>query len=246
MTFTTREFTDRRRPRWVLPTVITAAVVVVALVLVVLVGGNDTSPTAAPAPATATAAPTTGGAITPTAAAATTRDPSDPDYLTALPAGLTFRPVHGLQLPFSTVDGPLNIKEPIAAGYSRTPQGAAIATTQLGLRLLYAPGYQEVAEQQTALTPDVLSAFIAARDATAQSTDAELAAAAPRPVGFKVTSFTPDSATVELVTPNVNGAAGTFISSPYTMVWQNNDWRAADNSNAATTVLTSLAGFTSW
>ncbi len=248
MSFTTREFADKRRPRWLWPLVGAAVlIVVVALILVFTVGGSQSSPAAqpnatagptqiTPAPGSAPANPATTGVLA----------PNDPQYLTAAPAGVNFQVVHGLQLPFSPVDGPLRINGPVAAGYSRTPQGAALAAIQIGFRLLYAPGYQQVVAEQAAVDPALREKFLAARNAQPQMSDTELSAAVARTVAFKFDSFTPERATVEIAGPNVNGAPGTYVTGPYTVVWSSGDWKFTDNSNSPATTVNSLSGYTTW
>jgi len=115
--FTTKQYTDRRRPPWLWPVVALAAVVVVAVVVGFSLSGGGGPPAAAqhpgPAPTSAPPAGPVGGGDS-----GSTHQPNDPNYLTAAPAGLRFQDVGGLTLPFSPVDGPLRINGPIAAGYS--------------------------------------------------------------------------------------------------------------------------------
>ncbi len=253
MSFTTREFADRRYPRWLWPAV-GVAVVLVAVVLIVVFttgsGGGETSAVTPPRAPTGEAAPggsgTTGTAAAPNPATTGVRRPSDPQYLTGTPAGVNFQVVHGLQLPFSPVDGPLRIDGPVAAGYSHTPQGAALAAAQITFRLLYAPGYKQVLEQQTVFASPLQSQFLAARDSQQQSSDRDVETAVARTVGFKVDSFRPDQATIEIAFPNVNGAPGTYVTGPDTLIWSGGDWKIADNSNSPSTTVNSLPGYTTW
>lgn len=245
MSFTTPEFTDRRN-RWVLPAAVLAIVVVTAVALFLAFGGSQATSAlpSAPTPATPDPGESSGGRSA--AAPSGTREPTDPQYLTALPAGLNWQTVQGLQLPFSPVDGPRLVDGPIAAGYSRTPQGAALAAVQIGSRLLYAAGYERVVTEQTVYDPGLRAKFLAARRASPQGTDDEIAAVVSRPLGFKMQAFTPDRATVVLALPNVNGAPGTYAVGPYTVVWVAGDWKFADNSSSVPTIVTTLAGFTPW
>jgi len=253
VSFTTREFTDRRYPRWLWPAVGVAALVVVAVLIVVFtVGSGGNKAGALTPPGAPTAGPNPGGSATtstsalPNPATTGTRSPTDPQYLTAAPAGVNFQVVHGLQLPFSPIDGPLRVDGPVAAGYSHTPQGAALAATQLGLRLLYAPGYEQVIKQQSVTDPALLAQFLAARSSQQQASDSDLATAVARSVGFKVSSYTPDKAVVDLAFPNVNGAPGTYVTGPYTVLWSSGDWKFADNSNSPSITVNSLPGYTTW
>ena len=143
MSFTTREFTGRRYPRWLWPAVAVAGMLAVVLLIVVLTtgggGGGESAAVTPPGGSTAEPNPSTGTGgnsrvpAVPNPATTGNRQPSDPQYLTAAPAGVNFQVVHGLQLPFSPVDGPLRIDGPIAAGYSHTPQGATPRSCAAGV-----------------------------------------------------------------------------------------------------------------
>jgi len=256
VSFTTREFTGRRYPRWLWPAVGVTVVLVVVLLIVVLTtgggGGGESAAVTPPGGSTAEPNPSTGTGgnssipAVPNPATTGTRQPSDPQYLTAAPAEVNFQVVHGLQLPFSPVDGPLRVDGPVAAGYSHTPQGAALAAVQLVARLLYAPGYKQVLEQQTVFASPLQSQFLASRDSQQQSSDRDVETAVARTVGFKVDSFRPDQATIEIAFPNVNGAPGTYVTGPDTLIWSGGDWKIADNSNSPSTTVNSLPGYTTW
>ena len=256
MSFTTREFTGRRYPRWLWPAVGVTVVLVVVLLIVVLTtgGGGDGESAAVTPPGGSTAEPNpstgTGGnssiPAVPNPATTGTRQPSDPQYLTAAPAEVNFQVVHGLQLPFSPVDGPLRVDGPVAVGYSHTPQGAALAAVQLVARLLYAPGYEQVIKQQSVIAAPVQSQFVAYRNSRPQASDADLAATVARAVAFKVDSFRPDQATIDVAFPNVNGAPGTYVTGPYTVDWSGGDWKVTDSSTSPSMTVTSLPGYTTW
>lgn len=61
----------------------------------------------------------------------------------AAPAGLEWQKVYGIPLPFSTGDGPAAIDSAgVPSGFSRSPQGAALASLQLLFRCMYGPAAQ--------------------------------------------------------------------------------------------------------
>lgn len=58
----------------------------------------------------------------------------------APPQGLEWQKVYGAPMPFSTSDGPTEISaDGVPSGFSRTPQGAALATLQILMRATYGP-----------------------------------------------------------------------------------------------------------
>ncbi|UOG23680.1 hypothetical protein MTX80_22930 (plasmid) [Gordonia amicalis] len=58
----------------------------------------------------------------------------------APPQGLNWQKVYGVPMPFSASDGPSKISaDGVPSGFSRTPQGAALATLQILMRITYGP-----------------------------------------------------------------------------------------------------------
>ena len=56
------------------------------------------------------------------------------------PAGLEWQKVYGVPMPFTTSDGPTRITEDgVPVGFTRTPQGAAVAALQIMFRATYGP-----------------------------------------------------------------------------------------------------------
>jgi len=216
-------------------------------IVIFTVGGGQSSPTAQPnvpaVPAGTASAPDN---VPANPATTGVRQPNDPQYLTAAPAGVNFQVVHGLQLPFSPVDGPLRIDGPVAAGYSHTPQGAALAAVQIPLRSLWAPGYDRVITEQAAIAPSLREQFLTYRNSRPQASDTELETAVARTVGFKVESYTPDRAAISIAFPNVNGAPRTYSTARYVVVWSDGDWKLADNSSSDAVVANALTGYTTW
>lgn len=68
---------------------------------------------------------------------------TSPAWLTqpiAAPQGLEWQKVYGAPMPFSTSDGPTEISaDGVPSGFSRTPQGAALASLQILMRVTYGP-----------------------------------------------------------------------------------------------------------
>jgi len=246
--FTTKQYTDRRRPPWLWPVVVLAAVIVVAVVVGFSLSGGGGPPAAqqgTPTPTSAASAPPPPAPAGPAGGGVGggSRQPSDPNYLTAAPAGLRFQDVGGLTLPFSPVDGPLRINGPIAAGYSHTPQGAVIAMMQLLPRLGFGPGYREVVAEQVVADQASKDKLIAYRTTRQQDSPAQLAAELAPPVGFRVESYTADRAIIVLL--NHPGAdAGGFTGARATIVWSGGDWKWPDNSNSMSFPVPDTTGYT--
>jgi len=219
--FTTKQYTDRRRPPWLWPVVALAAVIVVAVVVGFSLSGGGGPPAAqqgTPAPTSAVPPPPPAGPAG-GADSGSTHQPNDPNYLTAVPAGLRFQDVGGLTLPFSPVDGPLRVNGPIAAGYSHTPQGAVIAMMQLLPRLGFGPGYQEVVAEQVVADQATKDKLIAYRATRSQDRPAQLAAELAPPVGFRVESYTPDRATIVLLNLDPPNHIPELLSPVWTVPW---------------------------
>ena len=247
--FTTKQYTDRRRPPWLWPVVVLAAVIVVAVVVGFSLSGGGGPPAAAqhpgPAPTSAGSAPPPPPPAGPAGGgdSGSPHQPSDPNYLTAAPAGLRFQDVGGLTLPFSPVDGPLRINGPIAAGYSHTPQGAVLALAQLVPRLGFGPDYSQVAAEQLVADQALKDQFIAARARQPQATPAELAAQLRPIAGFRIDSYTPDRATIVLLTATP-GVAGSDQGSRAAVVWSGGDWKVPAQPNGNPFTVADSTGYT--
>lgn len=245
--FTTKQYTDRRRPPWLWPVVVLAAVVVVAVVVGFSLsrgGGTPAAQQPAPAPTSAGSAPPPPAPARPGGSAVSggTRQPSDPNYLTAAPVGLRFQDVGGLTLPFSPVDGPLRVTGPIAAGYSHTPQGAVIAMMQLLPRLAFGPDYRAVITEQVVADQKIKDQMLASRSSNPQGTPADLAAQTKAAVGFRVESYTADRATIALLYSDPG--SGVFSSAQGFVVWDRGDWKWPDNSASTSSPVPDSTGYT--
>jgi len=237
--FTTKQYTDRRRPPWLWPVVALAAVVVVAVVVGFSLsdgGGPPAAQQPGPAPTSARSAPAGGGD------SGGTHQPNDPNYLTAAPAGLRFQDVGGLTLPFSPVDGPLRINGPIAAGYSHTPQGAVIAMMQLLPRLAFGPGYRAVITEQVVADQKIKDQMLTSRSSNPQGSPADLAAQTKAAVGFRVESYTSDRATIALLYRDPG--SGGFSAARGFVVWDSGDWKWPDNSASTSSPVPDSTGYT--
>jgi len=245
--FTTKQYTDRGRPPWLWPVVALAAVIVVAVVVGFSLSGGGGPPAAqqgTPAPTSAGSAPPSPAPAGPGGGAVSggSRQPNDPNYLTAAPAGLRFQDVGGLTLPFSPVDGPLRINGPIAAGYSHTPQGAVIAMMQLLPRLAFGPDYRAVITEQVVADQKIKDQMLTSRSSNPQGSPADLAAQTKAAVGFRVESYTSDRATIALLYRDPG--SGVFSAARGFVVWDSGDWKWPDNSASTSSPVPDATGYT--
>ncbi|NKY89548.1 hypothetical protein [Nocardia veterana] len=182
--------------------------------------------------------------------------PSDPDWLTAAPAGTTeprgWQRVYGASVPFSTSDGPARIDENgLAVGYSHTPQGAALAAAQITYRLNARPGDRDLYVRQVRVTAQQIAAYDKARE------DGKLPEQQPdritkylvAPDAFQIENYADDMAIVRLAARGpVNDGKPVWAAIRLIMVWDNGDWRLKPTDTRATQsqYVDTLQGWTRW
>lgn len=251
MSLTTKEFRDRSlAPRWRVVALIVAGVGVVVgtVVLTGPQGDGRTEQAATGAPTSsasgATTTPPTSGKGSLVPQAPVNRPPTDPNWLTAAPTGLSWQRVDGVPLPFTASDGPSRIDGAVAAGYSHTPQGAAIAALQISMRMLYSPDYQQILDAQTAIPDEERAKIIAARSTQPRLDPAMVQRSTLQPAGFKVGAYDDASATIYYAYGRPNGQ---FRIARMAVVWREGDWKYSDELDAAAPQLPDapdLNGFT--
>ena len=168
------------------------------------------------------------------------------------PGGVQIQQTVGLPTLVSATDGPTRIEGNVLTGYSRTPQGAALAGWNW-IGRLYGPGpvAKDAYDKLTVSTPE-LDALVDGDSWTGGGFGA--ATSLPAPEAFRILSCTDDFASVEYAINVPIDDNGQRRTEP---VWQvmratlfhdSGDWRARlDNrSVSATKDVTSIAGFTPW
>ena len=181
--------------------------------------------------------------------------PSDKDWLTAAPAGVTgadgWQRVFGVSVPFSTSDGPARLASGLAVGYSHTPQGAVVAATQISYRLNARPADKQLVQQQLRTAPDQLEAYDQAVDngKLPQQEPQQVTKYLVAPDAFQVENYADDMAIVRLAMRGevVNGQQ-TWAAVRLIMVWDAGDWRLKSSTSdiAQTQYIDSLVGWTQW
>ncbi|WP_052067948.1 hypothetical protein [Rhodococcoides fascians] len=248
---------------------------VVVLVAIVVVGGRgDDAPTATPPPNSATPSITTApqtdpgnaGGFRPSIAdpfgreisvpineqgqVLTQNDPGERPAFTAgapvpAPEGIKWERIGATVAPFSTSDGPTRIEGRLAYGFSRTPQGAALAGWQITARMLRSgDDVREAYERQIVADPGVAEAKLAKLDAEGRS-NFRLDRLPIFPEAFQVTSYNTDTAIVRYALPTAGHTTWTLTQQ--TLTWTDNGWKARLTAAEPTLAdITTLAGWTRW
>ena len=145
--------------------------------------------------------------------------------LTAAPAGVVWRLVDGVALPFSAGDGPASTAGGVASGFSHSPAGALLACVQTTFRI----GNIDPAAQAAVVRAMVIGAgqpgLLASRPAAALTVRPQMA-------GFRYLSYTPGEAVISLawrVTDVAGGTARFLDVGELDMAWVNGDWRLVDD-----------------
>lgn len=223
--FTTREFREQRPRRrlWVTVTVL-AAVLVIGLIAWAAASGrtsSSSSPTGTRSPSLPTSS-----AMGPTQQA---------------PAGLEWKQVNGVRLPFSPSDGPTGMDGPQPIGFRDTPQGAVLAAWQLSTRLLTDPdtdGLLSRVHATLAQQQEIRGDVAQVRQFTAD----QLAAAFTPPVAFRFARWAPTFAAIYFAVPSSQGG---YDFQARAVVWTEDGWQYQPQSGLAPLPnSTSLNGFT--
>ncbi|WP_415977433.1 hypothetical protein [Rhodococcus sp. 077-4] len=253
---------------------LTVVLAVIALVVVMFVTGRDDHDgTAAPAAPVTTAPPapsTTGAAPGGSGFGVSIADPfgreiavpldpqgqilpqSDPgerppfDKNTPVPAplGVKWQTIGSTAAPFSTSDGPTRIDGRYATGYSRTPQGAALAGWQIMARMLRSGDDTREGYRNHAVGPpgviDTMLAKLAASDDPNFTTNKLMFF----PEAFRITSYSGDFAVIQYATPRGNNQWALFQQST---TWADGDWKiTATDTKPVLPEISSLVGWTRW
>lgn len=167
------------------------------------------------------------------------------------PEGVMIQRNFGFSTLYSETDGPSRFDGLVLAGYSRTPQGAALAAANFVPRI-YARGAVGVeAAEKLALLTDVpfRDDDVAAERAEPVNTDVEALRA---PMAFRVLSCSDSFAVVELALIRDVDDNGRRLQQPqynglrYNMTWDAETWKVRPNERAEFGPYDSLDGFTRW
>ncbi|MFD4356811.1 hypothetical protein ACFWPX_29965 [Nocardia sp. NPDC058518] len=160
-----------------------------------------------------------------------------------VPQGLMWQEVKPWVLPFSTSAGPARVEGPLAFGFQRSPQGAALAAWQIAWRAASSrENFDLFLARQAAGEPQDFESMKATKDWDYS----DRVSAAKRPSAFRITGWQPSGfAVIQFAVPST---PGTWSVIALNVVWQDGDWklRAPGGSTQHSQTLVSLAGWTQW
>ncbi|MFD1722425.1 hypothetical protein [Amnibacterium endophyticum] len=211
------------------------AVLVVAGVAVSLGAAFGAHPTKAAAPASPAAGPVAGGST----CGLTGLDRTDATLTIAPPTRWTT--VGTMAAPSSATAGPgRQQSDGLRSCYAHTVTGALFAVANFWATGSDPRLYRQIVETNVADGPGRDTALRASGAPSNTGTSAQIA-------GFKVDSYRPNAATVDVA---LQSSSGQQIGFPVPVVWQDGDWKvqvADDGTNVfRPTILSSLAGYVPW
>ena len=168
------------------------------------------------------------------------------DIPTTQPPNLIWEVYRGVALPVSKVAGPALADSGTVRCYAQTPTGALIAAAQASER------YDRVASPTLAATtmladgPGRDAFVLRARASKIPVTSETENADTPQFVAFRMTAYSSQSASVELV--RLREMTGAMDSTAWTVVWQDG-WRLqlpTDGSRPSARPVQSLTGYVQW
>ncbi|MBA9002869.1 hypothetical protein [Thermomonospora cellulosilytica] len=164
----------------------------------------------------------------------------------------------GMALPVSPAAGPFHVRDRLASGFARTPQGALLAAVHITVRSaaqwgpkVFEPTITEqvIGPEQTALLAVARSAYERQREAANVSEGDPLGPGHAVIEAYRWLAYSPDLATVDIVSAGP-GPHGTTVraSTRVQVKWDNGDWRVlappgGDWANSAI-LLASTTGYT--
>ncbi|MFH8337762.1 hypothetical protein [Streptomyces sp. AM6-12] len=205
--------------------VIVFVVVLLGVFVVVTGDGGDGKPDSAASHASGAGAPSStagqnnGGGTAQSSPPADGCKPTDTNQKvpTTAPDDVTWSLVKSAAVPRSKSAGPMLVNGVIATCYAHTPRGAVLAAVNTTYRV--AVGAPDKAPVEKLVLPGAGRDALEAQLHTVDIQPGELAQVA----GFRVVSYTPDTAVVTLV--NGSSDAHSLKASDVTMRWADGDWK---------------------
>lgn len=217
---------SRHQSRWIAG--VLGAVLLVALITVLLTSTHNTTPAM---PQRISAANCKAG-------------PTDDTMPTSPPTNFAWKNLSAITVPVSVVYGPTKYSGDLWSCYRHDPVGAVFAAYDI-LAAAVSPQWRQVAEAQFVPGPGP-RAYIAAGE---QQTLTPLQPGqVVQPVGFQISSYTPQEATVVVL--STSGGTGQYQADERTVAWSGGDWKLVVSPDGSTgpnpQLVSSTSGFTLW
>ncbi|MCZ7458207.1 hypothetical protein [Streptomyces sp. WMMC940] len=219
------------RPGFIASAGVIAVIIALVPVLILTGGGGDPADKSAPAATSSAkgAAPPAGNSASPPggdgtqqscpALKDTTADTTSVTDLASI--GLTWKRFGPVNLPASRDAGPAIVKGGVARCYAHTPRGALLALANISVRSSNGPDWRSVVAQQ--VYPDETQEVFEQGVAASRSDQAsDFPSSSPSLAGYKLISYTPDTAVIDLAFKNPGGTVLTMV---LTARWHEGDWK---------------------
>ncbi|MEV6334919.1 hypothetical protein AB0M12_09415 [Nocardia vinacea] len=185
------------------------------------------------------------------------RQPADADWLSGAPGGTGQqggwqRVYSGPVIPFSTTDGPTRIDNDIPTGFTRTPQGAALAAEQIYWRTVARPTDPALWQQLVILSDQEQA------DRDRKIADGKIPNELPdniRPLlfasdAFRIESYGDDFAVVRIARKTRDFLHGgrSWVAMRLNVLWRDGGWKLKSSTSDAQPLETidSIDGWTKW
>lgn len=185
------------------------------------------------------------------------RTMTDPEWQTGAPGGTNqpggWQQVYGGPIiPFSTTDGPARIDNGVPSGFTKTPQGAALAAEHIYWRTVARPTDHPLWQQLVILTPEELA------DRERKIAEGKVPDVLPESVkpllyasdAFRIESYGDDFAVVRIARKTREFLHGgrSWVAMRLNVVWRDGGWRLKSSAGDAQRLETigSIDGWTQW
>ncbi|MFJ3825992.1 hypothetical protein [Streptomyces nodosus] len=137
------------------------------------------------------------------------------------PIGLSWKKFGPINLPASKDAGPAVIDGQVARCYAHTPRGALLALTNISIRSANGPDWREVVAQQV-YPNEAQEVFEQGVAASRVDQTSDFPSSTPTLAGYKLISYTPDTAVIDLAFDTPGGMVLTMV---LTARWHEGDWK---------------------
>lgn len=175
-------------------------------------------------------------------------------------SGVRWRDFYGIRLPYSRENGPSTRSGGLARGFPDSSGGAVFAAVHIGVRAnaqwgpaIYGPAVRDQIDgpDKAALLDQLDSAYEQLADKAGTASGQPVGRAYAVEEGFRVESFSPDAATVDIVTAGPGNDGSTVrVATRIQLTWRDHDWHVlappGGDWGASAHVIDSLDGYRSF